>query len=274
MTGRCSALDTPNTQYYFCPNLGAAYLFTILFGVTTVAHFAQAILYRKVYCWVIAMSRNAQTLACIFRILSIKYPATYSSSSGKYTIWFVLILIAPLFTNAFAHMVMGRMSTFDSDMGSFVSSASSDDASTKEILQGLHIYMVGVGMQQFSIFVFLLFAFKFHQTLRDQCRRNIHTSRQAWVLLYALYVVIILITIRIIFRLIENSQGLTSSIPNHEAFQYIFDSVPMFFALVLLNIFHPGRIMAGLESNIPGRKERKNKVFTTRMQRFGGSESE
>jgi hypothetical protein len=31
----------------------------------------------------------------------------------------------------------------------------------------------------------------------------------------------------------------------------------MLLALYLLNIVHPGQIMAGKESNIPGRKERK-----------------
>ena len=35
----------------------------------------------------------------------------------------------------------------------------------------------------------------------------------------------------------------------------------MFIALVLLNIVHPGKVMAGKESDFPSRKERKNMVF-------------
>jgi hypothetical protein len=62
---------------------------------------------------------------------------------------------------------------------------------------------------------------------------------------------------RIIFRLCEYSQGFKSNIPDHEAYQYCLDSVPMLFALVILNVFHPGRIMRGKESDLPSRKERK-----------------
>ncbi|KAI9650078.1 hypothetical protein NHQ30_000091 [Ciborinia camelliae] len=288
MAGSCPALDTPQTLWSFCPNIGAAYLFAIIFGLTTVTHFVQAIIHRKAYCWVVVVSGTAQTLAYIFRVLSIKYPASFTN----YAAWFILILIAPLFTNAFAYMVMGRMVwNYIAEakiwkitawrLGLYfvvldvvalliqiygAAAASANNVSQHEVLQGLHVYMVGVGIQQFFILVFLFFAFKFHQTLRDQSRRNIHTPQQAWSLLYALYAVILLITTRIIFRLAEYSQGLTSSIPNHEAFQYVLDSVPMFFALILLNIFHPGRIMAGPESNIPGRKERKSTLFQTKMQ--------
>ena len=79
-------------------------------------------MYRKGYCWVIICSGLAQTICYIFRALSIQHPATFSD----YAAWFILILvsrivllqkkavadlpkIAPLLTNAFAYMVMGRM---------------------------------------------------------------------------------------------------------------------------------------------------------------------
>ena len=100
-----TALTTPNAMWDFCPSLAASYLFTILFALTTLAHIAQAILYRKPYCWVIATSGLIQTITYIFRILSILHPASYTD----YAAWFVLILVAPLWTNAFVYMVMGRM---------------------------------------------------------------------------------------------------------------------------------------------------------------------
>jgi hypothetical protein len=92
-------------MWSFCPNIRAATVFTILFSLTTLTHLIQAIIYRKPYCWVIVASGVAQTLAYILRILSILNPASF----GYYAGWFVLILIAPLFTNAFVYMVMGRM---------------------------------------------------------------------------------------------------------------------------------------------------------------------
>jgi hypothetical protein len=58
-----------------------------------------------VYTWVIATSAAAQLAAYVFRIISIKTP----SSDGLYAAWFVVILVAPLWTNAFVYMVLGRM---------------------------------------------------------------------------------------------------------------------------------------------------------------------
>jgi hypothetical protein len=140
---------------------------------------------------------------------------------------------------------------------------------------GLHIYMIGVGIQQAFILLFIFFAVKFHRTLLSEpLRRLISETKSALGLLYTIYTVLILITVnamfnpfftylliickaRIIFRLCEYSQGLTSNIPNHEAYQYCLDSLPMVVALILLNVVHPGRVMKGKEGDIPGRKERK-----------------
>jgi hypothetical protein len=104
-TNIATALSTPDTMWSFCPNVGAAYAFAVFFALTTIAHFIQAIVHRKPYCWVIVASGAAQTIAYVLRILSILNPTSF----GYYAGWFVLILIAPLFTNAFVYMVMGRM---------------------------------------------------------------------------------------------------------------------------------------------------------------------
>lgn len=59
--------------------------------------------------------------------------------------------------------------------------------------------------------------------------------------------------IRIIFRLCQYAQGTDPSNPvlTHEAYEYVFDAVPMFIALVLLNVVHPGRVLQGPESEFP-----------------------
>ena len=51
------------------------------------------------------MSGTWQILAYVFRFLSMNDP--YNSTF--YAIWFVLILVAPLWTNAFVYMVVGRI---------------------------------------------------------------------------------------------------------------------------------------------------------------------
>lgn len=71
--------------------------------------------------------------------------------------------------------------------------------------------------------------------------------------------------IRIIFRLAEYSKGLNSTIPNHEVYQYVFDTLPMLVALVIFNFVHPGRIMPGKISDFPRRKERKTYFKTNTL---------
>jgi hypothetical protein len=46
----------------------------------------------------------------------------------------------------------------------------------------------------------------------------------------------------------------------------------MLIALVILNVFHPGRIMPGKESNLPNRKERKVGIHNKSEKVSGSSE--
>ena len=133
--------------------------------------------------------------------------------------------------------------------------ASGNNVKEDQILRGIHIYMGGIGIQQFFIIIFTVLAVQFHRDLHQQPRTK--GNRQARYLLYVLCTVLVLITVRIIFRLIEYAKGFKSTIPRHEAYQYIFDSTLMLFALLLFNVMHPGRVMAGRESDFPSRKARK-----------------
>ncbi|KAG8526875.1 uncharacterized protein KY384_008304 [Bacidia gigantensis] len=274
----CPAKDDPHSEWpRFCPAVGPAYLYTVLFGLTFLTHFVQAITYRKGYCWVITMGAIWQTAAYIFRVLSIQH----ITNETFYILWFVLILLAPLWTNAFVYMVLGRMvynytSTAKIlgvkawrctlifvllDILAFILQltgavmASGDDLTNAQIMRGLHIYMGGVGIQQFFILCFLFLAFRFQQRMkRDTPMASMH---QPLALLYTIYAVLFLITVRIIFRLIEYAKGYETGIPTHEAYQYVFDSTAMLIALALLNVVHPGRIMPGKEADFPSRKQRK-----------------
>ncbi|MCJ1278200.1 hypothetical protein MMC21_006015 [Puttea exsequens] len=287
----CPQKDAPNANWNFCPNSGAAYFFCVLFGLTLIAHIVQAIKYRKGYSWVIAMGALWQTASYAFRIESIK---EYTQSAW-YTAWFVLILLAPLWTNAYAYMVLGRMVynfTVSAkilrvkawrfalifvllDIFAFLvqaagaSMASGDNLTKEQIDRGLHIYMGGVGLQQIFIFFFLGLAIQFQKQMRRET--PMQDRPKATQLLYTLYGVLTLITIRIIFRLIEYSRGYDSGIPVHEAYQYIFDSTLMLIALVMFNVIHPGRIMPGKESDFPSRKQRKAIGKNNVMGRAGGS---
>lgn len=217
-------------------------------------------------------------MACyVFRILSIEHVA----NETFYTVWFVLILLAPLWINAYAYMVLGRMVyNFTSsakilgfkawrfglyfvllDIFAFVvqavgaSMASGSNVPQSQIFRGLHIYMGGIGLQQFFICCFVGLAIRFQQQMKRDA--SAADQKRALRMLYILYAVLTLITVRIIFRLAEYANGYKSGIPVHEAYQYILDSTLMLTALVLFNAVHPGRLMPGPASDFPSRKERK-----------------
>jgi len=106
MTAHCQAKDDPKSQWpYFCPSVGAAYLYAVLFGLTLTAHITQAIIHRKGYSWVVAMGALWEMGCYIFRILSIDHP----TNESWYMAWFLLILLAPLWINAYVYMALGRM---------------------------------------------------------------------------------------------------------------------------------------------------------------------
>ncbi|RAO69752.1 uncharacterized protein BHQ10_005764 [Talaromyces amestolkiae] len=265
----------------------AAIAFLVFFLLTFVAHVAQGIYYRKVYTWVISMSALWQSITYILRIISIKNP----TSLGDYAGWFVLILISPLWTNAFVYMVFGRMvwnyipdATLWRvpawrfgyyfvilDIIAFIvqvygaASAESNSNTIAQTLQGIHVYMGGVAIQQFFIFCFCAFAYKFWRRLLAQKTTVVDENpasadlslKSGFTLLYAMIAVLMLISLRIFFRLAEYSKGLQSTIPNHEAFQYCLDSLPMLLALIILSVVHPGAIMRGPSCEIPGRKKRR-----------------
>jgi hypothetical protein len=278
-----------------CPNLDAAYLYTVFFGLTTLAHIVQMFLHRKWFSWVIVASGVLQTGAYVLRTFSVRYVTNSNFYVSGHQVqwlnvrlltflqtdWFVLLMVAPVWTNAFAYQVMGRMVYNFTEKGSvfgvkswhfglifvlldvfaFIIQvggaviASSQTNDTKLPMIGIHVYMGGIGFQQLAIFCFLALAARLHLHLRRQPVTP--QRRTAFTLLYVEYVVVLLITVRIIFRLVEYSNGIQSTIPAHEVYQYIFDSTLMFIASVLFNIFHPGRLMPGKESNMPKRKERK-----------------
>ncbi|PKK53927.1 hypothetical protein CI102_1176 [Trichoderma harzianum] len=262
-------------MWQFSPSLGASILFLVLFFLTTAVHLGQAIYYKQKYCWVIIMSGIWQVLTYIFRTISIQQPHSFN----YYAAWFVLILVAPLWTNAFVYMVFGGMVwnyTDDRrvwrvkaqhfgfvfvllDIVSFViqvygaARATAKDAPTDKVLQGLHIYMAGVGIQQLFILIFCLFALRLLFRVRKESNEKAKSTKlsPAMLLLYTQFVVLALISLRIIFRICEYAQGLDSTIPLHEAYQYALDSLPMLLALVAFNAVHPGRIMSDSKSGLP-----------------------
>lgn len=89
---KCYPISDPNAQWEYCPSYAAAIAFSVLFGIVTVGHTIQAILYRKPFALVLIMGAAWETAGYIFRTLSVEHQLneTYSTAQD------LLILLAPL----------------------------------------------------------------------------------------------------------------------------------------------------------------------------------
>lgn len=124
--------------------------------------------------------------------------------------------------------------------------------------QGLNIYMAGISLQEFFVIVFIGLCAIFQ---RDMLKRTQEVgpfrgfTRAPWgTLLAAVYLSLSLITVRILYRLIEFSGGLDDDSPlrTEEVYFFVFEAVPMFAAVAVFILSHPGRVISGPGSEMPG----------------------
>ena len=81
-----------NALWAYFPNFAAAVAFSALFGILTIAHLCQAVIYRNGFCWVIIIACLWETGAYAFRALGSKN----QQSSGIATVAQILVLVAPI----------------------------------------------------------------------------------------------------------------------------------------------------------------------------------
>jgi hypothetical protein len=186
--------------------------------------------------------------------------------------------------NAFAYMTLGRMIYFFHpsrmilrmpaatisavfvffDLAAFVvqligSGMAGPTASPEDQQRGVHVYMGGIGFQQLMILVFvgLCVIFQFQMAKLEICHGNTsrYHDRTKWVpLLCALYAALAMITVRIVYRLVEFSGGIEqgNALTTNEVYFYILEGAPMLCALSSFVVCHPGRFIDGPGSDMPG----------------------
>lgn len=139
-------------------------------------------------------------------------------------------------------------------------------ASPEELSRAIHIYMGGIGLQQFFIVVFVGLAVRFHiEVARDEragrgvfggfdlASRKLGRSDargssvvpSSWrTLMYALYFALAMVTIRIVYRFVEMSSGTTvNSLTTSETYLYVLEAAPMVLALLAFAVVYPGRVL-------------------------------
>lgn len=189
-----------------------------------------------------------------------------------------MILIPNIGVNAFDYMVLARMIHFFVperrigmfkpsllakifvllDFASFVVQMIGGlmaNGTGEQQMNGIHIYMGGIGIQEFFIICFLVLAVQFQRImLQLEKAGQLPVEKHNWRrLLYALYASLVAITVRIIYRLVEFSSGYGESnpIPYHEWYMYVFDGIPMAVAILIWNFAPPGAVLQGPDAKMP-----------------------
>ena len=266
---QCYPAADPNAYWSYCPSYAAAIAFSVLFCMTTVGHIVQAFAYRKPFAVVLVIGAGWEAVGYTLRILSVQDQL----NGGYFTGQQLLILLAPLWINAFAYMTIGRLIHFSLDpdrifgmkarritmmfvlfdISSFIVQGiggemtdPSDSISTQHL--GLHIYMGGVGLQLLFNMLFITLTVRLQYVFHrhpELMRASADPRRAQRYIITPIYVVLGLIIFRNIYRLVEFSAGVLSSITQHEWYIWVFDSLPMLAAFIILHVYHPGRVLQG-----------------------------
>lgn len=217
---------------------------------------------------------------------------------------FIFILLAPLWINAFVYIVLGKLVYMympDKRLGKIkaqklglyfvIMDISSffvqlvggilvvgGDGHPDRVKTGLHIYTAGTSLQEAVILVFVGLSINFSRRLKNEnIEKNIASAKR---LMLVLYTALGLITFRILFRILEfaspGDSTVYRTINTHEYFIFIFDSTPMFLALLSFNIFHPGKTLHGPDSEYPKltkeqKKATKEQKKTEKRARIGSN---
>ncbi|KAH6881032.1 RTA1 like protein-domain-containing protein [Thelonectria olida] len=263
--------NTCNSNYHFYPSFTGNLAFATVFGLSTIAHLIEAIVFKKKFCWVVIMGGAWETGAFIARTLGSR-----DQQEEQFAFWGqLLFILAPLWVNAFVYMTVARMVHFGLadkqiwnikatkltvlfvwiDVVCFLIQAggggmlsNKDEPNIARI--GTKVYTAGVAIQMTFVIIFGAMTAWFYRRIHQMSRCNNGRMKGLTLVMLA---VLLLIVIRTVYRLIEFGPGLNADNPliTKEIYPFALDALPMILALTMLNVMHPGFVLRGMNSEFP-----------------------
>ncbi|KAF2206082.1 RTA1 like protein [Delitschia confertaspora ATCC 74209] len=264
--------DAPVIIYGYTPSLAVGLLGIILFAISLVLHIYQVIRYRTWYFVTIPIGLSFEIIGYIFRLLSTKkdpYRVTY------FVIQYFFIVVAPVFFSAGIYTVLSHLiNALDGRAGGRGRGTGKSYAPLKPklilwifitadvvatIIQILGAAMIGVAQTKrkdpdtannillaglaiqalsFLIFIVLFMLFLWRS------RHVLYKSVTSKAFIAAFIAAVVLVYLRVCFRLAETAQGLGSDLSSKEVYFGCLEFMPVVLAVYLLNIWHPGRCIA------------------------------
>ncbi|KAJ6481763.1 RTA1 like protein-domain-containing protein [Mycena sanguinolenta] len=254
-----------------------AFIFYAASGVTHLFHFF-TVPPRSPFMIALPIGMIGMAIGFVLRILYANPPYTL----GKYIIMDLCILLSPCLYLATDYMLLSRLArSFDeevshrcllirdsritkifvwSDVGTFLlqsgggSLSASNTPSTAKL--GNKIALIGLILQAVSFGLFTLALIVFGQRVSKHypelwrskvphpfkvlSREPIHDWR---ILFYVMCATCVGILVRSIFRVAEYAGGYNGTISTHEAYFYLFDTVPLWISMTLYCVVWPVRAL-------------------------------
>ncbi|KAI0024849.1 RTA1 like protein-domain-containing protein [Xylariomycetidae sp. FL0641] len=253
--------------YRYNPSRAAAAAFVALFGLSAIVHLGQLVRKRTWYFIPFVVGGVAEAVGYGGRIWSSQQTPNWTMD--PFIIQSILILVAPALFAASIYMILGRIIRLveaehhsiiplrwltkifvTSDVISFFMQGGGGGwlavaKSTEEFQHGEDVIIVGLFVQLVGFSTFIIVASIFHRRMQQAPTAASQAVGVPWAkYLWVLYTVSALILVRSIFRVIEYCQGYQGSLQGHEYWLYIFDAMLMILACIILNVFHPSKIIS------------------------------
>ncbi|KAF3405284.1 hypothetical protein DPV78_002617 [Talaromyces pinophilus] len=255
-----------SAPYYYTPSLGAAIIFVLLFAATTALHMYQMCKTKTWFLLAFCCGGIFEAAGYITRAKSATESGIPRYEIGPFVAQNMLLLVAPALFAASIYMELGRISaavggdafllvrrqrltgTFVAgDVIAFLSQfggsglMAASNLSVRNI--GRIIATVGLFVQICFFSCFIVAGLLFHHRLRKTPTPRLLDQQLSYQRhMYVIYGTSVLIFARSIVRVIEFIQGLDGYIATHQLFIFIFDAVPMFVVMFILNWIHPSEI--------------------------------
>ncbi|KAJ5106232.1 hypothetical protein N7456_002907 [Penicillium angulare] len=253
--------------WHYVPSIAAAVIFIILFGVVTTYHFWK--LFKTKVRFTIPFA-----IGGLFEVIGYAARVGASNNTGKlmpYIIQSIFVLLAPILFAAAVYMVLARIiraangeeyspiriqlitKIFVScDIVTFFIQGGGAGLMAESSLtkMGQDIVLAGLVLQIVTFVLFVVTAVTFARRMGKAPTAATIQSDVPWKQhLYSLYTVSAMILIRSIFRVVEYGLGNDGYLLGHEWPTYVFDAVPMFFAMVCFAIWYPSELQPFLKTS-------------------------
>ncbi|KAF5018829.1 hypothetical protein F66182_9193 [Fusarium sp. NRRL 66182] len=260
--------DAPGAYifYSYNPSTAAAVVFIVVFGLSSLLHIFQLVRARTWYFIPFLIGCLFEAVGYVGRALSAQEAPDFTKN--PYIIQSILLLLGPALLAASIYMVLGRLIRHldagdrsimnprwltkvfvTGDVLSFLAQSAGGGmlATAKDkdaVKRGENMIVGGLGIQIIFFGFFMIVTLIFHMRIdRNPTPRSLQVSTSWKKLLLVLYAASLSILIRSVFRVAEYIMGKDSELQSEEFWIYVFDALLMSVVVVLLNVFHPSRVI-------------------------------